>query len=243
MTSGEQTIRDAGVRHVTRRELVRFLKSYYRDSPAFFARNMAIYRPLICPFDRLLNLLPERQRILDIGCGTGVFLQLIARYRSPSALGGLETNQRAIESARKIFQSSHDSVPARLEVYDGVTLPDWIREYDYVLLVDVLHHIPRHLQKQTLRALLEKLKPKAKLIIKDIDAGQRLWCLFNKLHDLLVARQYPHECAAAELRNQLTQLGFEVTRMMQERIYVYPHYTIVSEKKRDLVSGVQVDDP
>lgn len=217
---------------VTRGELVRFLKDNYGSSPEFLARSKAIYRPLICPFDRLLNLLPEKQRVLDIGCGNGVLLQLIARYRSPSALGGLDTNQRAIEAASKVFRSSQDSVPARLEVYDGVTFPEWIGEYDYVLLVDVLHHIPRDRQGQTLLTLFEKLKLGAKLIIKDIDASQPFWCLFNKLHDLVLAGQYPHELAASELRAQLSNIGFIVKDLTKERIYVYPHFTIFAEKQR-----------
>ena len=100
-----------------------------------------------------------------------------------------------------------------------------------MFLVDVLHHIPRDRQGQTLDTLFERMKPGAKLIIKDIDAAQPFWCFFNKLHDLLLAGQYPHEQAASELQAHLSQLGFEVTEMTKERIYVYPHYIIVSEKK------------
>lgn len=218
------------MKYVTRNELVSFLKSHHNTSPGFLARSKAIYRPLICPFDRLLNLLPEGQRVLDIGCGTGVFLQLVARYRSPSAIAGLETNGHAIECARKLFLSTKNSVPVRLEVYDGTKLPGWIREYDYVFLVDVLHHISRDRQEQALSDLFEKLEVGAQLIIKDIDAGQPFWCLFNKLHDLLLARQYPQERTASDVRAQLSKVGFCVKNLTKERIYVYPHYTIVSEK-------------
>ncbi|MEX5213784.1 MAG: class I SAM-dependent methyltransferase [Nitrospiraceae bacterium] len=219
------------MRHVSTNELVGFLKSYYRDSPGILARSKAIYRPLICPFDRLLNLLPEGQRVLDIGCGAGVFLQLVDQYRNPSAIAGLETNQQAVECARRLFPAEGRGAHARLEVYDGTTLPGWIGEYDYVFMVDVLHHIPRDWQDQALRDLFAKLKVGARFIIKDIDAGQPFWCLFNKLHDLLLAKQYPQECDALELQCRLSHTGFTVTGMTKERIYVYPHYTIVAEKR------------
>lgn len=219
------------MKHVTRNELVSFLKSHYGNSPGFLARSKAIYRPLICPFDRLLNLLPEGQRVLDIGCGTGVFLQLVAKFRRPSAVGGLEINPRAIDCARKLFASIQHRVPARLEPYDGTSLPAWIGEYDYVFLVDVFHHIPPNQQVQTLESLFVTMKPGAKLIIKDIDAGQPFWCLFNKLHDLVLAGQYPHECAASDMQAHLSEAGFVVNEMTKERIYLYPHYTIVSEKR------------
>lgn len=220
------------MRRVTRSELVDFLKGFYGGSPGFLARTKAIYRPMICPFDRLLNLLPAGQRVLDIGCGTGAFLQLVAQYRHPSAIGGLETNRHAVECARKLFLSSHNTMPTRLEDYDGTTFPGWIGDYDYVFLVDVLHHIPQNRQWQALHELFDKLKVGAHLIIKDIDAGQPFWCTFNKLHDLLLAWQYPHERAASDLRAQLLRLGFVVKDLTKERIYVYPHFTIVSEKQR-----------
>jgi SAM-dependent methyltransferase len=219
------------MRDVSTNDLVGFLKSQYRDSPGILARSKAIYRPLIYPFDRLLNLLPGGQRVLDIGCGAGVFLQLAVQYRRPSAIAGLETNRQAIECARRLFPSRDGGVPARLEVYDGATLPGWIGEYDYVFLVDVLHHIPRDRQGQALRDLFRKLKVGARLIIKDIDAGQPFWCLFNKLHDLLLAGQYPQECDALELQGHLSHAGFTVANVIKERIYVYPHYTIVAEKR------------
>lgn len=221
------------MKSVTRKDLVGFLKEFYGDTPGVLARSKAIYRPLICPFDQLLNSLPERQRVLDIGCGTGVFLQLVAKYRNPSAISGLEINLQAVERARQLFPASEYSVPARVEIYDGITLPDWIGEYDYVFLIDVLHHITPNQQEQTLHDIFGKLKTGARLIIKDIDAGQPFWCLFNKLHDLLLARQYTHERAASDLSAQLSQLGFVIKELITERIYVYPHFTLISEKQRE----------
>lgn len=182
---------------VTRDELVSFLKNHCGSNPGFLERTKTIYRPRICPFERLLNLLPEGQRVLDIGCGAGVFLQLVANFRKPAALGGLEINPNAIERARRLFNLMHDGMPARLEPYDGTTLPAWIGEYDYVFLVDVIHHIPIHLQRKTLDSLFRALKPGARLIIKDIDADRPFWCLFNKLHDLLLAGQYPREISCS----------------------------------------------
>lgn len=220
------------MKYVSTNELVGFLESYYRDSPGILARSKAIYRPLICPFDRLLNLLPEGQRVLDIGCGAGVFLQLVDQYRNPSAIAGLETNWQAVECARRLFPAEGRGAPARMEVYDGTTLPGWIGEYDYVFMVDVLHHIPRDWQDQALRDLFAKLKVGARFVIKDIDAGQPFWCLFNKLHDLVLAGQYPHELAASELKAQLFDIGFIVKDLTKERIYVYPHFTILAEKQR-----------
>jgi hypothetical protein len=39
---------------------------------------MQALRPLICPFDELLDLVPIGARMLDAGCGAGLFLGLLA---------------------------------------------------------------------------------------------------------------------------------------------------------------------
>ncbi|MDI3461618.1 MAG: hypothetical protein OJF50_000439 [Nitrospira sp.] len=216
---------------VTRAELVNFLRSRYGRSQGFLDRVKLIYRPFICPFDQLLNMLPERQRVLDIGCGKGAFLQLVARYRNPSSIAGLDINSCAIEYARESFVSSENYLSIRFETYDGAKLPHWIGEYDYVFLIDVLHHISPTQQRLFLITLFNHMMSGGKLIIKDIDADRPVWCFFNKIHDLLLSGQYPRECSAGKLEFDLDQFGFVVTHIMKERLFVYPHYTIICEKK------------
>ena len=189
-----------------------------------------VYRPMICPFDTLLNLIPNRQRVLDVGCGIGTFLQLIAEYRAPRSLAGIETDASLLQTSRTVLGQSRLSEPARLEVYDGTNLPEWICEYKYVFLVDVLHHIPRSRHGQFLSGLFDRLQSGAMLIIKDIDADQRFWVLFNKMHDLLISRTATYESGLTQLRATLNHMGFNIRQVITQRLYVYPHFTIVCEK-------------
>ncbi|HZN43722.1 MAG TPA: class I SAM-dependent methyltransferase [Nitrospiraceae bacterium] len=185
---------------------------------------------MICPFDNLMNLIPERQRVLDIGCGIGTFLQLVAEYRAPLCLGGIEVDQSLIETSRAVLHQLSSCIPNRLEAYNGIDLPTWIEDYNYVLLIDVLHHIPRSQHEGFLSKLLAQMKSDTIVIIKDIDARQPFWCLFNKMHDLVFSRQFSQERGASDVRASLEQLGYKVLKVMMQRVYVYPHFTIVCKK-------------
>jgi 2-polyprenyl-3-methyl-5-hydroxy-6-metoxy-1,4-benzoquinol methylase len=185
---------------------------------------------MICPFDMLLNLIPGHQRVLDIGCGIGTFLQLLAEYRAPQSLAGIEIDASLIETSRNVLRQSRFSEPARLEPYDGVNLPEWIRDYKYVFLVDVLHHIPRSLHGPFLSGLFDRLQSGTTLIIKDMNADQRFLVLFNKMHDLLISRTTTHERGLTQVRQTLSHMGFRLRTVMTQRLYVYPHFTIVCEK-------------
>ncbi|HBM90547.1 MAG TPA: hypothetical protein DD400_01520, partial [Rhodospirillaceae bacterium] len=49
----------------------------YRNE-TFLLRALVTLRPFICPFEVLLKEIPEKSRVLDIGCGTGFILNLLA---------------------------------------------------------------------------------------------------------------------------------------------------------------------
>ena len=211
-------------------QLVKYLKHHGSLAERGVTRLKRVYRPIICPFDTLLNLIPNQQRVLDIGCGIGTFLQLIAEYRAPRSLAGIEIDASLLETSRIVLDRSRISESVRLQAYDGVTLPEWIREYKYVFLVDVLHHIRRSQHGPFLSGLFDRLHSGTTLIIKDIDAAQRFWVLFNKMHDLLVSRTSTHERGLTQLRATLSHMGFSIRQVIFQRLYVYPHFTIVCEK-------------
>lgn len=208
--------------------LVTLLKTTQGEHTRGMIRLKVVYRPLICPFHELLALIPQGASVFDLGCGAGAFLRLVAETRSPVSLGGIEISSTLIDNARELL--SHWPGKQRLESYDGGTIPDWIVQYDYVTLIDVLHHIPAIRQESFLTMLHAKMKPGSKLILKDIDAGRRILVLFNKLHDFVVAREIGHELSAQHVHALAASIGFETCPPHMTRMWVYPHFTLICEK-------------
>lgn len=210
-------------------QLVRFLKRSSSKDFSFIQNLKIVYRPYICPFDDLLNALPENQSVFDFGCGGGMFLQLIAEYKNPGALGGIEISETLIDTAKALLVPYLSKISIRLAPYDGVNIPEWINQYDNIFMIDVLHHIPVEKQFSHLEKLFHLMKPGARLILKDIDSGSP-WHYFNKLHDLVVVKEIGHEMNAEKLNSVLQKIGFKTSAVQRKRMYVYPHYTIVCEK-------------
>jgi 2-polyprenyl-3-methyl-5-hydroxy-6-metoxy-1,4-benzoquinol methylase len=216
--------------NIQSKDLTSFLKNSDHGSLKAFSRLKQVYRPMICPFDTLINLIPEGERIVEIGCGIGTFLCLLNAYRRPASLGGLDIDPSAIETARAVLTAMSSRAPVRLLTYDGTTLPKLIREYNYVVVIDVLHHIPSEQHVTFLSDLFDRMHPGALLILKDIDAARQFLCLFNKLHDFLLTGARTYERKMSHLRETLQNLGFQIQRVITQRVYVYPHFTIVCKR-------------
>ena len=117
------------------------------------------------------RLLGERltrpgQAILDAGCGTGGFLEWLARVSSPSRLTGVDIGDRAIELA-------HGRVPdAELHVAALRDLPFDDASFDLLVSNDVLQHIPEADLAQSLRELGRVTTASGALLLRTNGARQ-----------------------------------------------------------------------
>lgn len=182
-------------------------------------------RPWICPFDDLLELVPERATLFDLGCGGGAWLCLVDRLRSPASLGGAEINESLVAQARALVPR------ARIEIYDGARIPEAISSAHIVTLIDVLHHVPAENQRGFLRAVHDAMAPGARLLLKDMDAADRLSTLWNRFHDRVLSGAAGWELRAATAAEWLAEAGFRCEPPRKRRMMgVYSHYLIVAEK-------------
>jgi 2-polyprenyl-3-methyl-5-hydroxy-6-metoxy-1,4-benzoquinol methylase len=204
-------------------DLAKLLRSSI-PATSFIDRLKIGFRPYICPFDLLLPHIEPGLSYFDIGCGSGMFLRILAEYKTPRALGGVEISPRLIENALSVLATS--DVPTLLRVYDGCTLPEEVIEYDYLCMIDVLHHIPLESQFTFLAALGDQMRPGQMLLFKDIDAASPL-VYWNKLHDLAVAGEIVHELPAEVVCEQLKKIGFQVTLLFRKTVYLYPHFAVL----------------
>jgi len=155
-------------------------------------RKLQHWRPYICPFERLAPYARDGSRVLDIGCGSGLLLCLLAGLGRAFEGVGFDVSQRAINMARQAAERLAPLNPnARLSFECLKPGSPWpTGDFDAVYLVDVLHHVSLKSQRAFLRQALSKLGSGGTLVYKDMCARPRWRAFANRLHDLVISQQW-----------------------------------------------------
>jgi 2-polyprenyl-3-methyl-5-hydroxy-6-metoxy-1,4-benzoquinol methylase len=175
-------------------------------------------RPRIAPFHELLPLVPPSSTVLDVGCGSGLFLGLLAASNRVGRGVGFDASAPAIALARTMPLTA----PLAFHHLDvGADWPDGL--FDVVSLIDVLHHIsPAHQLDVTVRAW-GKVRPGGLFIYKDM-ARRPWWCaVMNRMHDLASAREWIHYRAIEDVDATLTDRGAVISMRGAIRMLWYQH--------------------
>ncbi|MAC96307.1 MAG: hypothetical protein CMC96_12505 [Flavobacteriales bacterium] len=209
-------------------ELVAFLKNKTIDSASFVDNIKIAYRPYVCPFDDLLNYLPDNSSVFDIGCGSGMLLSLIAAFKKPQKLGGCEISRRLVDNANEVLAKENKNT--KVYYFDGESIPDEVKDFNYITMIDVLHHIPKGKQFAFLEQLVDKISVGSCLIIKDIKRESVL-SYWNKVHDLMLAGEIGNELNSKKLKNYMEErLSLKLLSYTSRRMLLYPHFTLIFEK-------------
>jgi SAM-dependent methyltransferase len=107
-------------------------------------RSIAGYR-----LDEVLSQLPERGRVLEVGCGEGRYLRALFEARPQLRLVGCDISRSALEGLAR----REPGIEVRR--IEGPRLPAADGEFDAVLVVDVLEHVddPAGLLREAHRVL------------------------------------------------------------------------------------------
>ncbi|MDI9339472.1 MAG: class I SAM-dependent methyltransferase [Sediminibacterium sp.] len=213
---------------MTNSEIIKFLTSTTVNA-GFVDKLKIKYRPVICPFDDLMAYAKDTKSVFDVGCGSGQFCALVANFTGVNTIKGIEINERLVNNANQVNQRFSGTKNIKFAVFDGNTIPDDIVEYDLIYMIDVYHHIPQSVQKPFMKQLFDKMKPGARLMFKDIDAGSPL-VICNKLHDLVFAKEIGKEISFKAAKSLLTEVGFKIVEEYKKTVFVYPHYFILAVK-------------
>lgn len=190
--------------------------------------RFSILRPKLLSVMDLL--LPDEGRILDIGCGFGLFAAYFGQTQPARRIVGVDPNERRIQMARRVcaglgLDNTFIAGDARDVSLEGTFAGAYV--------LDVMHHIPAVDQLPMLERLRDMLAPRGVLVMKDITTEPPLGLEFTRMMDRLMVGwdeelTYRHHREWGEM---LTGLGFRVRMVRVPDVLPYPHVVIAATKE------------
>lgn len=166
-----------------------------------FSRSSELIRKIIQQFN-----LPQKGRLLDIGCGNGSFLRSFARVNPEWSLVGTELDSKysecvdSIEQVEKLYCCSPENIPG---------------DFDLITMIHLLEHIPN--PGVFLQNVKSKLKQGGMLVIEIPDYQMNPF-------DLLIADHCTH-FTSCSLGQYVKACGFRI--IMIENSWIQKETTAI----------------
>ena len=180
--------------------------------------------------DEIGQYLPERGRVLDLGCGFGLFSLYYASIRPGLRLEGFDRNARRIAMARAAARKL-GLANVRYEAGDVMDFRG-AEAFDAAYMLDIVHHIPEEAVRPLLEQMAKVLPTGGRLLIKDVDRRPAYKRWFTHLLDKVMDPSTPVRYWDAEaLTRLLGEVGFSVHRHLMVDFLPYPHILYICERR------------
>jgi len=127
-------------------------------------RGFVLARSILAPLARVLAEMPTSGRLLDVGCGHGLFANALALGSADRQVLGVDPSGAKIAVAR----ASSSSV-ANVRYEHGMVQAVDDGEFDGISILDVLYLLPVEEKLAVLRACRERISPSGVLVLKTND--------------------------------------------------------------------------
>lgn len=212
---------DAGGARWSAGQLHRAARDLFPTGP-LATRALQHYRPFICPFEHLLPHVPPGSRVLDIGCGGGLWLGLLAATGRLGSGVGFDSSKAAIRQAQamRLPASAHGRVMFEHRAVED-PWPDG--PFDVVCLIDVLHHVTPEHQGKVIALATKRVARGGRFIYKDMCQRPRWRALANRAHDLVLARQWIHYAPVEQVSRWSVSEGLTLVHAASHARWWYGH--------------------
>ncbi|MDA0214288.1 MAG: class I SAM-dependent methyltransferase [Planctomycetota bacterium] len=199
---------------------------------SFFSRFVQHNRHRIAPVATLVDVVPYGSDVLDIGCGGGLLLICLASAGRIQSAHGIDSSLGAIESARKAALRSKNLINETKPIFECRSVEQGLPEgkFSVVCLIDVLHHVTPIAQEKAFRDAAAKVRLGGMLLYKDM-CDQPLWRAgLNRLHDLVIAKQWIHYVPIEDVDRWALDCGLQIERAQEISMLWYGHELRVFRK-------------
>ena len=147
-------------------------------------RLHVLIRWLTCPFPPVVDVLPRSGRVLEVGCGHGLFSTYLSR-RSPGVqVHGVDIDPDKVAVAQRSAPGTDGQLT--FAVAESGVLP--AGPWDAVVLVDVLYLLDEAGQRALLTSCAAVLAPGGVLVVKDMATRPRWKARLNALQETVSVR-------------------------------------------------------
>ena len=155
------------------------LAAYAEQSAA--VRLHARVRWYSAPFPAIAGVLPDTGRVLEIGCGHGLFSVYAALASGARAVRGVDIDQHKIAVAQVVAGGVDADLEFDVTPSGAVSPGPW----DAIVVVDMLYLLPAAQQQQLLTEAAGELAPGGRLVIKEMARTPRWKAAWNSAQETL----------------------------------------------------------
>ncbi|MDD5130590.1 MAG: class I SAM-dependent methyltransferase [Candidatus Omnitrophica bacterium] len=204
------------------------LISLYQNARGFKKLHI-IVRHWLCPFNEVERHIPLTGKILDLGCGDGIFANLLAIKSPGRHVVGVDKDAKRIALANSTL-SGKKNIEFRVS-----DIRDYLLDSD--LKCAVLIDLPLETDRELLTRIYAALPPAGVLIIKSMSQHTGWKHYFNLLHmatvDRILRRSFKQNIyflKESDFMRLLKETGFRVRFLNIDKGYPCPHCLYVCSK-------------
>ena len=186
-------------------------------------------RHWLCPLERIAAHVPLAGRVLDVGCGHGLFSNLLALESPGRQVLGVDPMASKIAVAERVARALPN---ARYQVGSAADVPDG--GFDAVTILDVLYLLRPAEKLALLQRCRALLRPRGLLLLKTNDRKPRWKYLWARWEEQLMTGlgltegQGLYFFSAAQNHALLGIAGFEAKVIRLDTWLPYPHVLFVA---------------
>lgn len=208
------------------------LKLYGHAPPT--ARAHVAIRWVSCPFPAVAALVPRTGRVLEVGCGHGLFAAYLALQSGDRDVTGVDVDAGKIAVAsRAAARARRAGAALEVAVAPSGRVPDG--PWDAIVIVDVLYLLEPDAQRALLANCRAQLGPAGVLVVKEMGTEPRWKARWNLLQETLSVRVLGITegngltfVPPATTAQWLQDLGLDVRARRLDRGRLHPHHVLVA---------------